>query len=221
MPNNGKIEKFRSSIAKWGWVPTLRRLLLTRLERYLGLHIHLIRLTTMKSDPKLPETPDHITFRLVSPDELAETTRNPDLLLSREFVSSAAERGDMMFGAFDGNVLVSYVWRTMTPAPYSEKLWIKVPSPYCYCYNSYTLPDYRGKRLSPANHLVSDAAMTMKGYTHRVGFVSLSNYSSLAMGKYMGSGTLGYTGYIAWFGRHLSFRTRAVRKIGLELFQRD
>lgn len=202
-------------------MPTLRRLLLTRLERYLGLHIHLIRLTTMKSDPILPETPGNIVFRPAIADELADITRDPDLLLSPEFVSDAAERGDIMFGAFDGNLLVSYLWRTLKSAPYSEKLWVKVPFPYCYCYNSYTLPAYRGQRLSPANHLRSDAAMTKKGFTYRVGFVSLSNYASLAMGKYMGSGNLGYAGYLALFGRHISFRTKPVRNIGFEFFRRD
>ena len=175
----------------------------------------------MKSDPNLPETPDNIVIRLAITDELAEITRNPDLHLSPEFVSSAAERGDIMFGAFDGNVLVSYLWRTTKSAPYSEKLWIEVPFPYCYCYNSYTLPAYRGQRLSPVNHLLSDAAMSREGFKYRVGFVSLSNYASLAMGKYMGSGNLGYAGYLAWFGRHISFRTKPVRDIGLEFFRRD
>ena len=125
----------------------------------------------MAGQPEYPPTPPEILFRLVDPDDCLRFGGEPELDLDRDFVRAAIERGDLMFGAFDGDSLVSYVWRTTTTAPHNDRLWVRADRPYCYCYKSLTLPPYRGKRISPAAHLFSDVEMASRGFSHRVGFV--------------------------------------------------
>ena len=100
-------------------------------------------------------------------------------------------------------------------------VWVRVPHPYNYTYNSYTRPSHRGQRISPALHLFSDAEMQERGFTHRAGFVAVHNAASLTMGKHMGSKVIGKAGYLDWFGKQVPFRTPGVKKIGFEFFEHD
>ena len=71
----------------------------------------------------------------------------------------------------------------------------------------------------PALILYSDQEMLKLGYTHRVGFIAVTNFSSLAMGARMESRVIGHAGYLEWFGRYLPFRTKAVVEIGFEFHE--
>jgi hypothetical protein len=166
-----------------------------------------------------PDVPDGITFRVVQRDEYAKAGYEPELALEPRFLKGAADRGDDMIGAFTGARLISYVWRARGWAPHVDGLRVRVSAPNCYAYKSFTVPAYRGKRISPATHLHSDIAMAREGYTHRVGFVAITNYESLAMGKHMNSRIIGYAGYGRWFGRYFPFRTRGARETGFEFFR--
>lgn len=212
-------ERLKANLGRWGWLLTLQKLIFGRAARFLGIHIHLVRVRPMAGQPEYPQTPPEIRFKLVDPEDCLRFGGEPELDLDRDFVVAAIERGDLMFGAFDGDSLVSYVWRTATTAPHNDRLWVRVDPPYCYCYKSLTLPPYRGKRISPAAHLFSDVEMASRGFSHRAGFVSVANLSSISMGKYMGSIPIGYAGYISWFGQTWPFRTRSVRKIGFEFYK--
>ena len=128
-------------------------------------------------------------------------------------------RGDLAFGGFDGRQLVSYIWRSAKSAPDADGIWIRIRKPYSYAYKSFTRPEYRGQRISPVVHLFSDNEVRKLGYLYRVGFVAITNYASLNMGRHMGSRKIGYAGYVARFGRLIRFRSRAVRKIGFEFFR--
>jgi hypothetical protein len=173
----------------------------------------------MAGQPDYPKTPPEIRFGIIESKDCLKFSEDPELDLDRDFVAAALERGDLMFGALEGDDLVSYVWRTLTTAPHNDRLWVRAAQPYCYCYKSLTRPAYRGKRISPAAHLFSDVEMAKRGFSHRVGFVSVANLSSLSMGKYMGSRPIGYAGYVKWFGRILTFRTRHIREIGFEFYE--
>jgi hypothetical protein len=215
------LDKLKSDIKRWGLTRTIFSHIMRRVERYLGIHIHVVRSTAMIENPQYPSIPANITLREIPPKLLLTYISNPALQLSREFVQSAIDRGDLAFGAFDGPTLVSYVWRTFTSAPHTGKLWVRVTRPYCYAYKSLTLPKYRGQRIAPAIHIFSDVEMFKRGFTHRAGFVAVANSASLAMGKHMGTRAIGYAGYLDWFGHAFTFRTKAVRNIGFEFYERD
>ncbi len=215
------LEKLSSDIQRWGLVHSLFSRIMRRISRFLGIHVHVVRTADMGDNPQDISIPSNISLRVIPPDQLLEAIADPALLLSHEFVKSAINRGDLVFGAFDGPVLVSYVWRTFNHAPHKDNIWVRVNYPYCYAYNSFTLPNFRGRRISPAVHVFSDTEMFKRGYTHRAGFIALANYASLAMGKHIGSKIIGYAGYVKWFGVIIPFRTNAVRKIGFEFFEKN
>jgi len=208
------LNKLKSDIKRLGLIRSLYIRIMRRIGQHLGIHVNIVRSTAMGANAQFPEIPSNISLQLISADRLLKAIENPTLLLSRKFVQAAIDRGDLAFGAFDGPVLVSYIWRTFSHAPHTEKIWVRVPPPYCYAYNSFTLPKYRGLHISPAVHIFSDVEMYKRKFTHRAGFVAVTNSASLAMGKYMGTRRIGYAGYV-------KFRTGAVKQIGFEFFEGD
>ncbi len=216
-----KIASLRKHIRRWGLLRTTYNLVLRIGSDILGIHVFVARCRRTTNDVASPHNSSELVFRLIEQDELDQFAANDELLLDKKFVREARKRGDLAFGAFDGPQLVAYVWRAMTFAPHTDDVWARVRQPYCYSYKSYARPDYRGKRIVPGLILYSDQAMLDKGYTHRVGFVALSNFASLAMGNSMGSTVLGRFGYVHWFGRYYFFRSKAVADIGLELYEPD
>lgn len=174
----------------------------------------------MIDNPQYPTTRPGIAYRVVQAEELVEASSDPALELNQDFVQAATARGDIAFGAFDGAIMVAYVWRSLGAAPHTPDLWVKVDRPYCYVYKSFTRPSYRGHHIGPAIQLFSDVEMSKRGYEYRAGFVSITNYASLAAGKHMGSGPIGYAGFIKCFRMLFPFRTRGAKNIGFEFFIR-
>jgi hypothetical protein len=217
--SSARISRLKANIARWGWRKTLFRILIKATARYLGVHIYLVRTRRIPEVAIYPDTNPDLVWRQITSDELLTACSNPENGLDEDFVTGAIERGDLAFGAFAGQRLVSYVWRSLESAPDTNDVWIRVGKPYNYAYKSFTHPDFRGQRISPVAHLYSDNEMRKLGYQYRCGFVSVENYSSLAMGEKMGSRPIGYAGYLMWFGKLFSYRTRGAKEIGFEFFR--
>ena len=188
---------------------------------YLGIHVCVVRTCKALADPKLPCKLPEIEIRKIEHSELVKASEDLSIDLESDFIAEALDRGDIGFGAFDDGVLVAYTWRTRTFAPHTDKVWIKVERPYSYCYKSFTRPAYRGQRLLPSLILHSDAEMLKLGFTHRAGFVAVTNFASLEVGKHMGAEAIGHAAFVLLFGRCLSIRSKAVKKIGFEFFVRE
>jgi hypothetical protein len=160
-----------------------------------------------------------MTLRIAQPGELLKAAEDPGLDIHPDFVRAALARGDMAFGAFEGDRLVGYTWRTFTAAPDLDGLWARVNRPYQYSYKGFTRPSHRGKRIHVAITYFADAYLLERGYTAEVGFVGITNFSSLAVAKFLGRRRIGYAGYVKWFGRRIPFTTPAVKKVGARLFE--
>lgn len=216
-----RFDRLKSDTERFGLVRTIFNRIMQRAARHLGIHVNVVRIRPMAGTPDYPAIPPGISLQKVPPGVILEACADPKLQLTREFVHAAITRSDIAFGAFDGSKLVTYIWRALAAAPHTEDVWVRVDRPFNYAYNSFTHPAYRGNRISAAVQLFSDEEMFRQGFTHRAGFVSVANSSSLAVGKYMGAEPIGYAGYLHWFGHYFSFRTRAVRNIGFEFFVPD
>ncbi len=186
---------------------------------YLGIHVVVVRTRfTTANTPNPCDLPD-IEYRLIDSDDLMRAIGDPELDMDEDFVQAARERGDLGFGAFDKSKLVSYIWRSTTSAPHTDDLYVRIEPPYCYAYKSFTRTDYRGNHIVPALILYSDQEMLQLGYTHRVGFVAVTNFASLVVGARMESRAIGHAGYLQWFGRYFFLRSRQVADIGFEFFE--
>lgn len=215
-----KIESLKEDVRRWGWARAIFILMMKGLGKILGIHIHSIWTRPLAMNPPDPKLPPGVSLRILDRETLLAAIEDPELQLSRVFVESALARGDVAFGAFDGTTLVAYDWRTLSVAPYGDELWIKVDRPYRYAYKGFVRSKYRGRRISTAVALFSDAYFLERGYTHGIYYVDVSNIPSLQASKYKGDQAVGFAGYVKWFGRYFTFRTPAVRRTGFELFLR-
>lgn len=214
-----RLRNLRKNADRWGLRRAITNLCVKASARHLGIHLYVVRCRKIPDAPTHPQGNADLVFRLVEPEELLEFSKDPELDMHPDFVADAIARGDLAYGAFDGTKLVSYMWRSIDFAPDADNVWVRIRKPYNYSYKSFTRAAYRGRRISPSVHLFSDNEMRKHGYEYRVGFVGVTNYASLEMGKHMGSLAIGYAGYLAWFGMLFPFRSRPVRDIGFEFFR--
>lgn len=216
-----KLHSLQADVRRWGWLRSLFMRVMSGLRQYAGIHICRVGVRPLARDTPRPILPSGIHLRIVRPEELLDAADDPDLHMDRDFVRAALARGDMAFGAFEGDRLVGYSWRSFTAAPHFESLWAGVGRPYFCGYKAFTRPSHRGQRIHVAVALFSDTFLLDRGYAAEVGLVDVANYASLRTADVLGRRKIGYAGYVKLFGRCIPFRTAAVRKIGLELFEHD
>ena len=211
-----KLENLREDVKRWGWKCSLFLRIVSRLRKLAGLHLYRVGLRTLV---RQAQRLDGISVRIASPEELLQAASDPDLDMRPDFVRSALVRGDFAIGAFEGDRLVGYAWRTFTAAPDVDGLWVRVDPPCHYLYKGFTLPSHRGRHIQVAIPLFSDRYFLDRGYTSEVGIVDVANFASLYNGKRLGRQKIGYAGYLKWFGRCITFRTPAVKRIGFQFFK--
>jgi hypothetical protein len=216
-----KLDSLRADAERWGWTRSLLVRLMSRLQRHAGLHVYRVGVRPLVRQRPEMNLPGGITLRVAQPDELLSAAADPQLDMPPDFVRAALQRGDMAFGAFEGDRLVGYSWRTFTAAPDVDGLWIRVDRPYFCGYRAFTRPSHRGRRIHASIALFSDGHLLERGYAAEVGFVGITNLASLAVARFLGRRRIGYAGYLKWFGHRIAFRTPAVKKIGAELFELD
>lgn len=189
-------------------------------ERVIGLEVFVVRICeTPRSTTSIQSELPGVKFREANEEELLDAANDAALPIGDDFIRKAIARGDLAFAAFHESQMVAYVWRSIASAPHTADCWVRVAQPYCYSYNSFVIPEFRGKRLVPALIMFSDQEMLKRGFTHRAGIIATSNFASLAMGKSMNSQIVGRTGFWHFLGRYRFFRTRPVADMGFELYQ--
>ena len=213
-----KVRGVQRSLDRFGLAKTIYRILDKGVARPLGIHIYRVRVRDVRTGGDSPPDIPGISFRELDSEELLGAASDPELRLALGFVDAAIQRGDRGFGAFDGPNLIAYAWRSTTTAPDRYGVWVRVSSPYSYSYKAFTVPRYRGRGIAPGLIIVGDARMLEHGFTHRVSFVSLTNYSSLALSEPIHSRWAGLAGYIRKPGRPFIFHSRSVKKTGFEFF---
>lgn len=214
-----KFENLRADAIRWGWKRTFLIRVVSALRRYVGLHIYRINVRPLVAHSPESCLPGGLTVRIVPREELLKAAGDPDLDLDLDFIRDALARGDMAFGAFEGDRLVGYTWRTFTAAPDRDGLWARVHHPYQYSYKAFTRPSHRRKRIHVAITAFADAYLLRRGYAFEVGYLEIGNFASIGLADFMGRRKIGYAGYVRCFGRSIPFRSRAVKKIGAELLE--
>jgi hypothetical protein len=209
-----KLEDFRADVRRWGLLRSLFGRVISRLKKFARLNIHWILVRDLVRLPAEPHVPDGITVRLVQAEELLKAARDPELDMSSEFVHSALARGDIAFGAFDGDSMVCYSWRAFSSVPHVDGAWVKFDPPYHYGYKAFTRSSHRGRRILVAVALFADSYLLERGRVAQVAFTDIHNFASLAAQKVARSRRIGLAGYVKWFGFFIPFRTPAVKRIG-------
>jgi hypothetical protein len=146
-----------------------------------------------------------------------EAARDPDFDLVPADVEAALARGDICAAAFDGDRMVSYVWRSFSSAKYGDDLWVEIRKPYRYGYKGYTVPEYRGRHLQNSVALFTDDLCVARGHTHALSLIETHNFSSVQSESRRHSILVGWVGYFKILGRTYPFRSPGARKHELRL----
>jgi predicted GNAT superfamily acetyltransferase len=152
-------------------------------------------------------------------EQLLKASADPELDLDPDFIRTTLTQGDLVCGAYDGDRLVAYAWRTSVAAPYYEGLWIKAGHRYHYAYRHYVLQEYRGKRVHTAMLRLADRESLKRGCTTEIDVAPIANLASRGAALSLGRKQIGLAGYMNLFGRVYSFRTPRVRQYGLVIFR--
>ena len=200
-----------------GWGLVLHARAAARLERLLGLWIFRVNVRSLANLPHDP-LPRGVTVRLLNETQLIHHARDPRYCLASRFIRRAMSRGDQAYGAFEEGKLVGYTWRSASTAPFFNGLWLKVPTPFIYAYKSYTLPSHRGRGMYGALTSFTDRQSRAIGHPMVLTLIDIANIPSLRASAHVGSRKAGYAGYLKLFGTCFTFRTPAVRAMGVELY---
>jgi hypothetical protein len=203
-----------------GWLPALLARVTARLQKSLGLWIYRVNIRQLGEPAAHPaRLPEGITsVRALTEADLLEGANDDDLELEPAFVRSALARGDLSWGAFEGDKLVGYTWRSPALAPFRGDLWIRIGYPLHYVYKSYTRTTHRGKGIHIAITRVADQHMLEMGRPAEVGFIDISNLQSLRAARSLGRRKVGWAGYLKIFRRCYTFRTPGVAATQTEFF---
>ena len=214
-----KLNKLKSHLRRWGWLRTVYLMVMRFASHFLGLHVFVVRTKLPNIEVNNPCELADLEFRRLHAKKLTKWSDDLELDLDADFLRAADERSDIAFGVYDKSLLISYVWGSVSAAPHTDDLWGRVERPHWYSYKSFTRPAYRGNHIVPALIIFSEQEMLKLGYSHRAGYIAVTNFKSLEIGKYMGSYVIGYIGYLKWFGRYFFFRSKRVAEIGFEFFE--
>jgi hypothetical protein len=203
--------------ARWGLARALYSAVMSRLRPWLVLcHISVRPLRT-----HLPPgaRPDGIVTRVMTSDDLARAQLSAPAQFEPDFVAAAQARGDFCVGAFDGDRIVSFGWRTFSTAPADDGLWVGTPRPFPYGYKAFTDPAYRGRHLRDVVSLAGDQICLARDCTQMIGYRETHNFASIASSLRRGSVFVGYAGWFKLFGRVWAFHSPGVRRLGLRFYR--
>ena len=164
------------------------------------------RVTNLAVWKALVVTPDHLdkrfladprraTGRMLDAECLRAYAKTAETRLTDRFIDEAAVRGDRCFAFFDGDRLTSYGWystRAVRLTELDESLALHFDPRYAYVHNTYTLPQYRGRRLHAIGMTAALEAHAEQGLTGLVAYVDSANFASLRSCHRMGYRDFGH-----------------------------
>ena len=208
------LQSLYTDASRAGWALALLARVTARIEKSLGVWIYRVNIRQLVKPAAHPaRLPEGITsVRALSEADLLEGAKDDDLELEPAFIRSALARGDLSWGAFEGERLVGYTWRSRSSAPFCDDIWIRIGHARHYVYKSYTRTTHRGKGIHLAITRVADEHMLETGRPAEVGFIDISNIQSLGAARSLGRRKVGWAGYTKIFGRCFTFRTAGVRR---------
>jgi ribosomal protein S18 acetylase RimI-like enzyme len=186
----------------------------------------LILLEALRVRP--PDIDPRYGFRFLAVDDLERLVDDSTNLLTHEFLERLSSGRDHCFAAFDGPRPVSYVWiaegsieaehnRGRVPA---SGVAASFDDDAGFVYHAYTLPEYRGRRLSPACLAMALRRLAPRGITRLWTTTDWSNESFRAACRRLGAVELGTIWCMGWGDSVLKIVPRRAAPAGIRLGKR-
>lgn len=116
--------------------------------------------------------------RFLEPHELLRFSEL-EPTFSAEFIRDVMDRGDRCYAILDGDQLAAYSWYSTRPTVVFGDMYLHFDPAFCYMYNGYTHPDYRGQRLHGIGMARALQALVEDGVQGLVSVVDTDNVRSL------------------------------------------
>lgn len=127
-----------------------------RLARHAGFR--LFRFFARPLEHKGPPASAGASIRMLGEEELVALSAAPDLDLREENVKAAFQRGDLCFGAFDGDTLAGYCWLGFAPLAHLDGVSVAFAGDVAWTYKSLVRHSHRGRGIAPALYRCADRA---------------------------------------------------------------
>jgi GNAT superfamily N-acetyltransferase len=196
-------------------------------QRVLTLDVtRLLLLEAMRMRP--PDVDACYRFRFLAVDDLMPLVDEPSNMLTAELLERLSGGRDHCFAAFDGDRPVSFVWiaegsieaehnRGRVPA---SGVAASFGDDAGFVYHAYTLPEYRGRRLSPACLARALACLAPRGIKRLWTTTDWSNESFSAACRQIGARDLGSIWCVGWGDSVLKLVPRRAAPAGIQLGKR-
>ena len=191
-----------------------------RASRHLGLHIYRITVRDIGSHAPVAIQASGVVLREAQKEELIAYSDLKGIEMSDDFVRTSFSHGERIFCAFSGAEIVGYAMSAVGLAQHVDGIWIVTSRDFAFSFKVYVDPDYRGRKLGPALIQLGDNEMRRAGFSKRIGFSSLENWSSKQMSAHIGARTVGFAGYMKLFGRLRTFSSRGARRVRFRFVER-
>jgi hypothetical protein len=212
---------YRDLVLRHGLGPTLHHAAYRVANRLTEVAVwNALAITRGMVDEEYLRPSDRVQGRMVEAAAMRPYVADPELRLTHRFIDEATAQGDQCYVLFEGDVVASYGWYSTRPTRLSEIRGAPVlhfdPS-YAYMYNTFTRPEYRGRRLNAMGMAASLEQWAHAGFSGLVAYVVSSNIASLKSCERLGFETFGHV-IIFNVGQHqLWWVTRGCKKYGFRV----
>lgn len=189
------------------------------LRRYLGVNVLCVLQRELGDAAKVPCLQEGIECRILAEEEVLRFAEDPGLELRAEWVRRASAEGGVCLGALESGRLIAYNWLAYADTPYKPGVYIELHHLYRYSYKTFVRPEYRGRRIAQALHVLADHPGLRGGKRFALNLVEIDNTPSLCALERAGSRRVGYAGFARCFGGLLTFRSPAVRRAGIRFYR--
>ena len=212
-----RLRNIQNTLDRWGFA----RWFWSALMRTIRPWFFLARLQRIPLERNHDHAHDDIVIRKATRDELLQAAIELPTEMDPEFIEAALERGDLGTAAFDGDLLVGFIWAAFSQAPHDDGLWVSIEAPYVYGYKSFVREAYRGRRLLSRLAYARDQMCLAQGRFANVGFVETHNFASHRAGLHAGADDIGLVGYVRLFGKSYPFRTPTAARTTFRFYRLD
>jgi hypothetical protein len=212
---------YRDSVLRHGLGPTLHHAVYRAANHLTEVAVWDAMVITLDMlDKSFLQRSDRVHGRMLEARAMRPYVADPENLLTDAFIDEATTRGDQCYVLFDGDNIANYGWYSTRPIHLTEVRGAPLlhfdPS-YAYMYNTFTRPEYRGRRLNAAGIATALEEWTRAGLSGLVAYVVSSNYASLKSCERMGFQTFGHL-IILTVGAHQVWRvTPGCKKYGFRV----
>lgn len=139
------IARLRADVRHFGWAKTTYEVLIEGINLFVDFRVMKV-IKKVNIDPEAERGAAEFDWQFFNAGQLTELARNPENQLPEAFVRATLGRGDVCWGALDGELIPFRCWYSRQPTD-DHGLLFHFGSDYVYAYNAVALKKYRGQRL--------------------------------------------------------------------------